>query len=998
MPNSKPHIVRPLLNKSSIYRVFLSLSFVALLCGAYFADLQNNRRSEAQARNNVVHELGRLRAQLEGTLTANIKTVLGLVAVIQAEPDISNEKFMLYAEKLFEGRTQLRNIGAAPGMVVRYIYPLEENEAAIGLDYRENPMQRAAAELARDTGRLIVAGPVNLMQGGQGFIGRIPVFVGEKREFWGLVSAVIDVDKFYEASGMQETAQAIKISMRGKDAQGEHGKVFLGDPAVFGEGAEVMDVRLPDGKWQIAAVPVDGWPKKAENALVFRLFLCLAILLIVVPALTVIRLTQRQYDRDVLLHGLFDLSPVGIALNESSSGKLIEVNDALVQLSGFSRNELLQKTSEQLSPNSQAKEEQQQLDALEKTGRYGPFEKTLLGKDGKSIPVLLSGMQIKDSTGKKYVWSIIQDISERKSSEQKLFDTHLELQLQMQLLEAITDAQASFIEQRNPADIFNTLVSAIKLVTQSDNVFLGELDIDASGRHNLGKVSCASGESGFCEMRFQSVEARQIVSEVLENKKTFLWDRKDKQRSPLLLPAEWSGIENLFMHAAVQEERYAVVIALANREEGFNPEIVQWLSPLIKTAGLLVKSLRNLEARDEAEKSLVNAKEVAESAAIAKSEFLAMMSHEIRTPLNGVIGMLNLLQKSKLDDKQKHKANIATVSAESLLGVINDILDFSKVDAGKLELEKIRFDIVLVLTEIFEMMNVRAKDKNITMRLNLDDVENTPVLGDPTRLRQIFVNLLSNAIKFTHQGTVEITASTKTQGTSVVLTVSVQDSGIGIEKAKLPSLFNPFEQVDTSTTRKYGGTGLGLAICHKLCMLMNGGIQVSSTPGVGSCFEFYLELGLVEAGADALDVSSLKRFDEPGESLHLNKNEKILLVEDNLVNQDVIRMMLDDMNVSSDLAINGVEALSLLKKNHYGVVLMDCQMPEMDGYEATGAIREGLAGDSNRSVPIVAMTANAMKGDREKCIASGMDDYLSKPIDVDELKSKIGLWLSKAAS
>ena len=564
-------------------------------------------------------------------------------------------------------------------------------------------------------------------------------------------------------------------------------------------------------------------------------------------------------------------------------------------------------------------------------------------------------------------------------------------------------------------------------------------------------------------------------------------------------------------------------------------ELTATETALKQTANDREKSLIHLK---ENELKLIAAKEEAEAGAKSKAEFLASMSHEIRTPMNGVLGMLGLIKYSKLDDIQTHQISLAESSAKALLGLINDILDFSKVEAGKMELENLEFNLRDEIGNFAEGIGHRAQENGLELIVDLIKVEHQLVICDPGRLRQILNNLVGNAIKFTEKGEVLITAELKEKSTTEgQLFISIKDTGIGIPKDKIADLFESFTQVDASTTRKYGGTGLGLTISKKLAHIMGGSVNVSSIEGEGSIFSFNIKVGLHEDKHIVMptvdikdkriliiDDNALNRevvtgqfthwgmhvyeaynaynslevckehaqdntppfdiaivdmqmpdmdgamlgkelktlypkmklvmmtslgtrgdaqtFKELGfsaffpkpcttndlfhalnvlidnadafhdsddfitsDKLHAMSAEndwsertRILLVEDNMTNQIVANGILETFNLQADTANNGNEALVALKDalqvKPYTLVLMDCQMPVLDGYGATQAIRKGEAGEENKNIPIIAMTANAMQGDKEKCLNTGMDDYLPKPINPDKLQEVLQKWLS----
>lgn len=420
--------------------------------------------------------------------------------------------------------------------------------------------------------------------------------------------------------------------------------------------------------------------------------------------------------------------------------------------------------------------------------------------------------------------------------------------------------------------------------------------------------------------------------------------------------------------------------------EGFE-EMVRALN---RRDEMLLRHHSNLEKEIEIRtRELREAKEMAESATEAKSRFLANVSHEIRTPMIGVLGMSDLLRQSPLPEKEKQLVETVHQSGEALLAIINDLLDLSKAESGKLILEKVPFNIRLTIEEALRIMQIQADEKGLALGLEYPAKAPEWLRGDPVRLRQILINLIGNAIKFTGQGEVRVIvrADQAEPGENLPLQIAVQDTGVGLRPEDQERIFESFQQADSSTTRRFGGTGLGLTIVRELTEVMGGTISVASASQKGSCFTVHLTLEVAMPSEPPEELTPVEEAAAESGAI----GQSVLLAEDNPTTQHLLRLLLQDAGLKVTIVENGLEAVAFLAREKVDLVLMDCQMPAMDGFEATRKLRSmGL------QVPVVALTAHVRNEDEHRCLTAGMDDFLGKPFKKIELEAMLGKWLPAA--
>lgn len=645
----------------------------------------------------------------------------------------------------------------------------------------------------------------------------------------------------------------------------------------------------------------------------------------------------------------------------NADGNIVYWNNASERMFGFTSSEVMGKPLTILMPERYRERHTQGI-SKERQINTKKMSRTVelhgLRKNGEEFPIELSLASWVTGDGTYYT-GIIRDTTLRKVAESELLSVKEALE-NMQMGVTITDINRKIV-YTNPADAKMHGYEVSELIGQTVSLF-----------------APPESWSPLSEDQLKTMSARQRESINI---------RKDGSRFPVYLMS----------NAVFDENGKPIAIVTSCEDITARKESEADLRKSREQFRLAQEQLKKinteLEQRvQERTAELEKAKEVALKIAREKSQFLAIMSHEIRTPINGVIGMLDLLLDSPLSKEQREISTIAKNSSNTLLGILSDILDFSKIEAGKLELELTNFEVTSVVENTADILSQQAKAKNLSLVTEIAPDFPRYLVGDVGRITQVLLNLANNAVKFTETGEVRIKASVvQNDQQTVTAQFEVIDDGIGLSKESLENIFHAFVQADTSTTRKYGGTGLGLYISRMLVECMGGSIHAESQLGKGSRFYFALPLK-ISSGLTPEQVKSktvvLPLVPESKKIL------PILIAEDNSVNREVAQRLLKKLGFKCRTVANGQEAVDAVSTRSYSLILMDCQMPEMDGYTATQRIRE-LSSQKGKHIPIVAMTANASTEDREKCLKAGMDDYISKPVDLHTLAMRLSHWMDK---
>ncbi len=760
-----------------------------------------------------------------------------------------------------------------------------------------------------------------------------------------------------EAAGRELAALLIPPELRDAHRAGLARYLKTGEGPVLGQRLELTALRKDGTEFPVELSVIVN---RLDDTVLFNAFLR--------------DITQRGEDAAyrARMAALVDSSYDAI-IGKDVEGRIISWNAGAERVYGYREDEAVGNTIAIILPPDLQREEPEIRHAMLTGQRLEQFEAVRQRKDGQLIPVSLTVSPIADDNGAIIGSSAIErDVTDRKQAETAEAEHNRVLALRGDVSSALAADQTlrAALQQCTEALVQHLDVAFARIWTLNEPSDTLELQASA------GLYTHLDGPHSRIKM------GEYKIGRIARNRQPHLTN--DVPNDPNISSPDWAQREAMVAFAGYPlliGNRVLGVVAMFARRK-LSQTVLSQLVPLADGIAQYLQRKRN-------EEELRHAMEAAEQAVRARAEFLANVSHELRTPMNAIIGMTRLALDEELSDAVRDYLQTANDSAHSLLNLLNDILDFSKLESGKFTVERQPFPLRETVQETVKALSARAFEKGLELACEIDPDAPDNLVGDALRLRQVLTNLIGNAIKFTEQG--EVVVSVKTlrawpQGAR--LRFAVRDTGMGISPADQQRILEPFTQADASSTRHHGGTGLGLAICNELLQLMGGQLSVESEPGQGSCFSFKLALARAPAPATDAAASPAPQQRQPGRAPRPPAARRgtlsVLLAEDTPANQKVVTSMLEKRGHSVTVAENGREAVEWCRQQNFDVVLMDVQMPIMDGLQATAAIREQEK-NATKSTPIVALTARAMRGDREKCLRAGMDAYISKPIDVDHL-------------
>ena len=908
----------------------ITLFLAGLFSTVIFLLVQNMMQSSlsqlrSEQRLFVISEMSSVRAKLEGAVNNSMGVLNGISAFISDHPTATQNEFSSFSKQLIDVHPQVRNVGAAPDLVIRLMYPLKGNEKAIGLDYRKNPGQRAAAERAMTTRKMSLAGPVKLVQGGMGLIGRIPVFVGtDKKTPWGLVSGVIKVQTLYELAGITNPNSEFDFAIQGQDGLGLNGAFFYGEMAKLGKDPVSLTVNVPNGVWVLYAAPKAGWLEshpKRKNYVLATVLLSLAIFMM---AFVIIYFRQgKKHDQMVLneselkFRSIFENSISSIFVLDADHN-FVDSNQAGLDLLGYTREELLELNLKDVDVNVKAFSSMQSKLILAQ--EIIDFEHQIKRKNGSLISVLNNSRTIFNEGGEvSSVQTMLVDITDRKRAELELQESEIRFR---------DFAQSS-------AEWFWEMDENLRFSYFSDRYH------EISGVPEQGLIGKTRAESG--------VDLSD--EKVLENIETL------KAHQPF----------RAFEHSRTRPDGSVVHMLTAG-------------TPIFGKDGTF-KGYRgtgtDITEQVLAKTKLITAMEKADKANQAKSSFLSSMSHELRTPLNAILGfaqVLNLSPKEPLTAKQEESTKQIIKGGEHLLDLINEVLNLAQIETGNVDLDIEPVHTLEVIKGCLTM--VAPITTKLKVNLDGDGCFDALVQADPKRIKQILFNLMSNAVKYNREGgTVHIT-SANVDGN--MHRISIVDTGRGIAEFKQSELFLPFSRLGAEST-EIVGTGIGLTITKHLVEAMNGTIGFTSIEGQGSTF--FIELPLTKV--QSVKVSDIVQKEKYPSNVHIPEERKVLYIEDNPTNAVLMENILEEIpRLKLDIAATAELGLAKIMKDLPHVILMDLHLPGMSGLDALMRLKRHT---ETRHIPVIAVTADAMPEEIEKGMQAGFEAYVTKPFDIPKL-------------
>ncbi|BCS35369.1 hypothetical protein TBR22_A45960 [Luteitalea sp. TBR-22] len=999
MPGSvAPAAVGRLVRHRALPVVVVVTSLLACVLGWYHGD----RAIERNARERFRHTADDVTELLQERLRDHEAELRGAAAFVRATPELTRERWREYVGALGNGdkvpgvvgigfvprvahaevatfEARLRSEGMAGFAItpasnlpqhlpVTYFAPESAAyQRALGFDIATDATRAATLSLAAEAGQSVVVEAARLAGDGAAdpvFVQFLPVYapgqslgsVAQRRaSLVGFVYLLFHVSEF-AAAAEPANREGLGVVLRGRDGAVLHRAGAARDRQALGAFHESRLLAPAGQSWALELVAGPGWYRPAERAMPVAVALGAAVvnggLILLLLAQRRVRseaeaLVAQKDDALTRSEGAFlavtESARVAIVLTDSH-GRFTYANAAAEAMFGVPRARLVGSSSMQYVAEADRERFREGLEKfLAGQGRIAagaPTPITGLRASGEEFPaeVALSWF---DSAGARYITGVIVDLSERVRAEV-----------------AALEAEARW-----------------KVAIESTDDGVWDRDIEAGVLHGSRRL--------FEMLGYEAADGTM----------------RDDEWYGLIHPDDVAAAR-ADLHDHLSGARAQYVSEYRTRMPDGSYRWVLGRGRVISRSPdgaplRMVGTCTDITERRQAEETLRFAREQAEQAARSKSDFLAMMSHELRTPMNGVLGMTNLLSSTSLTEEQREYLEMIGRSGHALLRLIDDILDFSKIEAGRVVLEQMSSDVGALAQEVVTLLGVQAQAKGLQLEATIAPGTPTVVVIDPGRLRQVLFNLVGNAIKFTEAGgvTVGVSADSLVDG-RVTLRVEVTDTGIGIPEEKQRLLFQKFSQADASTTRRFGGTGLGLAISKGLVESMGGRIGVTSAVGRGSQFWFTVQAAVAagavpEAQPFAIDTGAAAASAQP------SPQRRVLVAEDNPVNQRVAVRMLEKLGYSVDVAVDGREAVQMARSGSYAAILMDCHMPEVDGFEATRQIRRALPGEARP--PILAMTAAATEVDRERCLACGMDDYLRKPVQMPDLRAMLDRWVRPSA-